>query len=91
MNKINKTIIKRNIKESFSPKKSQELIYNKIHRIQNRNNNIIICSFLKGVNSNQKMKNLRGKRKNNNSNYKSVNINPNNKEFFIKINKFKSP
>ena len=89
MNKINKTIIKRNNKESFSPKKSQELIYNKIHRIKNRNNNIIICSFLKGVSSNQKMKNLKIKRKSNNSNVKSVNINPNNKEFFIKINKDK--
>ena len=84
--KINKTIIKRNIKESFSPKKSHELIYNKIHRIQNRNNNIIICSFLKGVNSNQKIKNLKIKRKNNNSNFQSVNINPNNKEFLIKLN-----
>ena len=73
---VNKTIIKRNYKESFSPKKSQDLIYNKIHKIQNKNTNIIICSFLKNVNSNQKIKNLKIKRKsNNNNNFKSININ----------------
>ena len=90
INKMNKTIIKRNYKESFSPKKSQELIYNKIHKIQNKNTNIIICSFLKNVNSNQKIKNLKIKRKSNNYNYKSININSNNKEIFKKINKDKN-
>ena len=90
-NKMNKTIIKRNYKESFSPKKSQDLIYNKIHKIQNKNTNIIICSFLKNVNSNQKIKNLKIKRKsNNNNNFKSININSNNKEAYNKINKDKN-
>lgn len=89
MNKMNKTIIKRNYKDSFSPKKSQDLIYNKIHKIQNKNTNIIICSFLKNVNSNQKIKNLKIKRKSNN-NYKSININSNNKEAYNKINKDKN-
>ena len=90
MNKMNKTIVKRNYKESFSPKKSQELIYNKIHKIQNKNANIIICSFLKNVNSNQKIKNLKIKRKSNNSNFKSVNLNSNNKDLLNKINKDKN-
>ena len=87
----NKTIIKRNFKDSFSPKKSQDLIHNKIHKIQNKNTNIIICSFLKNVNSNQKIKNLKIKRKsNNNNNFKSININSNNKEAYNKINKDKN-
>ena len=88
--KINKTIIKRNYKDTFSPKKSQELIYNKINKIQNKNNNIFICSFLKGVKSNQKIKNLKIKRKSNNSNYKSINYYSNNKDILNKINKDKN-
>ena len=86
----NKTIIKRNFKDSFSPKKSQDLIHNKIHKIQNKNTNIIICSFLKNVNSNQKIKNLKIKRKSNNYNYKSININSKNKEAYNRINKDKN-
>ena len=92
--KMNKTIIKRNYKESFSPKKSQELIYNKINKIPNKNSNIFICSFLKGVKSNQKIKNLKIKRKNNNINYKSINYyynNKDNKDILNKINKDKNP
>ena len=75
MNKmINHTTGKRNFKDSFSPKKSQELIYNKIHKNQNKNNTAIICSFLKNVNSNKKIKSTKFKNNNSNINYKSVNV-----------------
>ena len=95
-NKMNKTTVKRNYKESFSPKKSQELIYNKINRIKNKTNNAIITSFLKNVNSNKKIKTLKIKRKNNYSNYKGTNINNNNnmnlnyKELISKNKKIKN-
>jgi hypothetical protein len=75
MNKIiNHTTGKRNFKDSFSPKKSQELIYNKIHKNQNKNNTAIICSFLKNVKSNKKIKSTKFKNNNSNINYKSVNV-----------------
>ena len=75
MNKmINHTTGKRNFKDSFSPKKSQELIYNKIHKNQNKNNTAIICSFLKSVKSNKKIKSTKFKNNNSNINYKSVNV-----------------
>ena len=86
INKINNTTVKMNFLDSFSPKKSQELIYNKIHKVQNKNNTAIICSFLKSVNSNKKIKNLKIKRKANNSNFKSVNCSSKNKEYYNKIN-----
>ena len=86
INKINNTTVKRNFLDSFSPKKSQELIYNKIHKVQNKNNTAIICSFLKSVNSNKKIKNLKIKRKANNSNFNSVNCSSKNKEYYNKIN-----
>ena len=71
---VNHTTGKRNFKDNFSPKKSQELIYNKIHKSQNKNNNAIICSFLKNVNSNKKIKSTKFKNNNSNINYKSVNV-----------------
>ena len=75
MNKmVNHTTGKRNFKDNFSPKKSQELIYKKIHKSQNKNNTAIICSFLKNVNSNKKIKSTKFKNNNSNINYKSVNV-----------------
>ena len=74
-NMINHTTGKRNFKDNFSPKKSQELIYNKIHKSQNKHNNAIICSFLKNVNSHKKIKSTKFKNNNNsNINFKSVNV-----------------
>jgi hypothetical protein len=86
MNKMNKTTTKSNNKNSFSPKKSQELIYNKIHKVQSKNNNAIICSFLKNVKSSNKIKNLKIKRKSNNNNFQRENNNSYKKDI---INKFK--
>ena len=74
MNKMINHTGKRNFKDSFSPKKSQELIYNKIHKSQNKNNTAIICSFLKNVHSNKKIKSTKFKNNNSNINYKSVNF-----------------
>ena len=74
MNKMINHTGKRNFKDSFSPKKSQELIYNKIHKSQNKNNTAIICSFLKNVHSNKKIKSTKFKNNNSNINYKSVNV-----------------
>ena len=71
---VNHTTGKRNFKDNFSPKKSQELIYKKIHKSQNKNNTAIICSFLKNVNSNKKIKSTKFKNNNSNINYKSVNV-----------------
>ena len=85
---INVTI-KRNILESFSPKNSQEIIYNKINKVHNKNNTAIISSFLKSVNSNKKIKNLNIKRKKYQNiyiNYNSLNNSCKNKEFLKKIN-----
>ena len=87
--KIN-TIITKNYKDSLSPRKSQELIYSKIYKMKSKHDNIMISSFLKSVNSNRKIKNLKIKKKyNNNINYKSVNINSNLKDIYtnIKYNK----
>ena len=96
LNQMNKTTVKRIYNDTFSPKKSQELIYNKINRIKNKTNNAIITSFLKNVNSNKKIKTLKIKRKNNYSNYKGTNINNNNnmnlnyKELISKNKKIKN-
>ena len=90
INKIINTTVKMNCKDSFSLKKSQELILNKIHRIQNKNNNAIISSFIKSASSNKKIKNLKNNKKNENSNIKSVIIYPNNKDLYSKINKDKN-
>ena len=58
--------------------------------MKSKHDNIMISSFLKSVNSNRKIKNLKIKKKyNNNINYKSVNINSNLKDIYtnIKYNK----
>jgi hypothetical protein len=67
INKIYNTIVKKNFLDSFSPKNTMELIYNKIHKIQNKKN---IYSFLKCIKSDKKIKNLKTKK---NNNYTSVN------------------
>ena len=82
--KIN-TIIRKNYKESLSPKKSQEIIYNKINKMKNKSENFMISSFLKSVNSNRKIKNLKIKKKYNNINYKSVYLNSNVKDIYSNI------
>ena len=96
---INKqyTVIKRNHLDSFSPKKTQELIYKKMKKIYNKKS-AIICSFFKSVGSNKKIKDLKNKKKNinNNSNincnnYKGINSAINSKEIFnntVKDKKF---
>ena len=90
INKITNTTLKKNFKDSFSPKKSQELIYNKITKIKNKNSKGIISSFLKSVSSNKKFKYFKIKKKNNNSTYKSMSINLNNKDVYNRINKDKN-
>ena len=77
---INKTTVKRTFKNFISPKKSQELIYKKINKMQNKNNNAVICSFIRNINLNKKIKNLKTKSKINYCNCKVVNLNMNNKE-----------
>ena len=67
INKIYNTTVKKNFLDSFSPKNNQELIYNKIHKIQNKKN---IYSFLKCIKSDKKIKNLKAKK---NNNYTTVN------------------
>ena len=67
INKIYNTTLKKNFLDSFSPKNTQELIYNKIHKIQNKKN---IYSFLKCIKSDKKIKNLKAKK---NNNYTTVN------------------
>ena len=47
--------------DSFSPKKTKDLIYNKIHRIQNKKNDSVY-TFLKSISSNKKIKNLKIKK-----------------------------
>ena len=70
--KINNTNIKGNYLDSFSPKTTRELIYNKINKIKNQKNKIY--SFLKNMKSNNKIKNLKNKK---NFNYTSFNNNTN--------------
>jgi hypothetical protein len=60
--KIN-TIIRKNYKDSLSPRKSQEIIYSKIYKMKSKHDNIMISSFLKSVSSNKKIKNLKIKKK----------------------------
>ena len=55
---------KKNHLDSFSPKKEEEFIYKKIKKLYNKNS-AIICSFLKSVNSNKKIKALKINHKNN--------------------------
>ena len=70
INKIYNTTIKKNYLDSLSSKNNGELIYNKIHKIQNKKN---IYSFLKCIKSDKKIKNLKAKK---NKNYTTVcNIN----------------
>ena len=96
INKHN-TMIKRNHLDSFSPKKTQELIYKKMKKIYNKKS-AIICSFFKSAGSNKKIiKDLKIKKKNNNNisninsnNYKGINSAINNKEIFNKAVKDKN-
>ena len=76
---IKKTNVKRKYKNSFTPKKSEEIIFKKKNKIQNKNNNAIICSFLRNLNLNKTNRNLKIKRRNNYTNYNSINSNMNNK------------
>ena len=94
INKINNTTVKKNYMDSFSPKKTQDLIYNKIHKIQNKKNDTIY-TFLKSINSNKKMKNLKIKKNNyssinNNTNSQGINSTRNNKELHKRINSGKN-
>ena len=88
--KIN-TMAKRNHLDSFSPKKTEEFIYKKIKKLYNKNS-AIICSFLKSVNSNKKIRALKINHKNNlssNIRLKDIDIiTNNNKELFNGINKY---
>ena len=85
MNKVNNTTIKKNYLDSFSPKKSQDLIYNKIKNKKNDS----VYTFLKSINSNKRIKNIKDKISNysiiNNTNYKGVNKNKNYKELHKRI------
>ena len=67
---ISNSSIKRKYLESFSPKSSKEIIYKKINKIHNKNNTAIISSFLKNVNSNINIKNMKIKR----NYYQNMNI-----------------
>ncbi len=94
INKINNTTVKKNYMDSFSPKKAKDLIYNKIHRIQNKKNDSVY-TFLKSISSNKKIKNLKIKKANyssinNNTNYQGINIIRNNKEIHKRINSGKN-
>ena len=85
MNKVNNITIKKNYLDSFSPKKSQDLIYNKIKNKKNDS----VYTFLKRINSNKRIKNIKDKISNysiiNNTNYKGVNKNKNYKELHKRI------
>ena len=92
-NNKHNTMIKRNHLDSFSPKKTQELIYKKMKKIYNKKS-AIICSFFKSVGSNKKIKDLKIKKKINNSNinnnnYKGINSAINNKEIYNKTTRDK--
>ena len=94
INKINNTTVKKNYLESFSPKKTQDLIYNKIHKIQNKKNDSVY-TFLKSISSNKKIKNLKVKNNNNyssinNNNYQGIHSARNNKEIHKRINSGKN-
>jgi len=85
--KIN-TIQRRNHLDSFSPKKTEEFIYKKIKKLHNKNS-AIICSFLKSVSSNKKIRALRINHKNNmssNTHLKDIDLIMNNKELFNRLN-----
>ena len=91
---INKhsTMIKRNHMDSFSPKKSQEILYKKMKKIYNKKS-AIISSFFKSVGSNKKIKGLKIKKKNNNNgniNYKGITTGINSKELFNRTSKDKN-
>ena len=94
INKINNTTVKKNYLDSFSPKKTQDLIYNKIHKIQNKKNDTVY-TFLKSISSNKKMKNLKIKKNNyssinNNTNSQGINSTRYNKELHKRINSGKN-
>ena len=85
--KIN-TIQRRNHLDSFSPKKTEEFIYKKIKKLHNKNS-AIICSFLKSVSSNKKIRALKINHRNNMSNnthLKDIDLIMNNKELFNRLN-----
>jgi hypothetical protein len=85
--KIN-TITRRNHLASFSPKKTEEFIYKKIKKLHNKNS-AIICSFLKSVSSNKKIRALKINHRNNMSNnthLKDIDLIMNNKELFNRLN-----
>ena len=91
--KIN-TMSKRNPLDSFSPKKTQEIIYKKMKKLYNKNS-AIICSFLKSVNSNKKIRALKINHRNNitnNIHLKDFDIITNNssKELFKRLNSRKN-
>ena len=95
INKINNTTVKKKYLDSFSPIKTQDLIYNKINKIKNsKNKNIYIFMQNKKI---QNIKNIKNKSNNNysniihnNSNYQGVNTKNNNnyknKELHKRIN-----
>ena len=94
INKINNTTVKKNYLDSFSPKKTQDLIYNKIHKIKNKKNDTVY-TFLKSISSNKKMKNLKIKKNNyssinNNTNSQGINSTRYNKELHKRINSGKN-
>ena len=92
INKINNTTLKKNYLDSFSPKNVPDLIYNKIHKIKNKNNDNMY-TFWKSISSYKKGKNLKMKKNNNyknvnnnNFNYQGINSARNNKDMTKRIN-----
>ena len=73
INKINNTTVKRNNLDSFSPRNAKEVSNNKINKNQNEKSSIVY-SFLKNMNSSQKIKNLKNRK---NANYSNINNNIN--------------
>jgi hypothetical protein len=95
INKHN-TVIKRNHLDSFSPKKSQEMIYKKMKKIHNKNS-AIIYSYLNHAGSSEKIKRIKFQRNynsnsnsNSNSYYKGISSILNSKDLFKKISKEKN-
>ena len=92
-NKHNK-VIKRNHLDSFSPKKSQEMIYKKMKKIHNKNS-AIIYSYLNHAGSSEKIKRIKFQRNynsnsNSNSYYKGISSILNSKELFKKLSNNKN-
>ena len=86
------TVKKRNHLDSFSPKKSKEIMYKKMKKIHNKNT-AILYSYLTNVGSSEKIKKIKYQRNSNsniNSHYKGLSSILNSKDIFKKISKVKN-